>query len=445
MCRMFSSLQCRDLMRQEFGQSMATLGKQYDFSARLLTNLRGTDLILTYSRAGLIPSKGLICHANLLLWGMDKFARRLTLMQPSATLAITQAARDMREQGRDVLMLSAGEPDFETPKHIKQAAIQAIRDGQTRYTPVDGITPLKQAIADKFARDNSLNYDLDEITVAPGGKAVIFNALLATLNPGDEVIIPTPCWVSYPEIVRFCEARPVLLACPQDQGYKLRPEQLAAAITDRTRWLILNSPGNPTGAVYSGSELQGLGEVLARHPHVMVLSDDIYEHVRYDGRGFATMAAACPDLRSRCLTMNGVSKAYAMTGWRIGYGAGPKGLIRAMARIMAQSTTNPASISQWAALAAIDGPQDFLEGWRAEWQARRDQAFADLEKVEGLRLSLPSGAFYLFVDCRNLLGRKSAAGCLPGDDIAFCQALLEECGVAVVPGSAFHAPGHFRL
>ncbi len=356
---------------------------------------------------------------------------------PSATMAMTQAARDLRAQGHDIISLSAGEPDFATPPHILEAVNKAMADGHTGYTAVDGIPELKEAICAKFARDNGLSVTPDQINVSPGGKAVIWNALAVTCGPGDEVIVPTPCWVSYPDMVRLTGATPVLL----DGGlsFKITPEQLAAAITPRTKWLMLNSPSNPTGAVYSAQELAAMAEVLRAHPQVMILSDDIYEALVYGGATFATMASVAPDLADRTLTMNGVSKAYAMTGFRIGYGAGPAWLIAAMRKFMGQTTSNPTSISQWAAIAALNGPQDFLSDWRDTYRHRAECMVEWLSAAQ-LHCELPDGAFYVFANCEDVMAQKGFA-----TDADFAMALLQEAGVATVPGSAFHAPGHIRL
>jgi aspartate aminotransferase len=350
-------------------------------------------------------------------------------------MAITQTARDMRAAGRDVISLSAGEPDFETPEPIRLAATQALNSGATRYTAVDGITELKAAIAQKFKRDNSLSYSAAQINVSPGGKPVIFNALAVTVGPGDEVIIPSPCWVSYPDMVKLCSGSPIVVPCDAQTGFKLTAQALAAVIGPRTKWVMLNSPSNPTGAAYTGDELRALAEVLREHPHVLVLSDDIYEHLVYDDFTFATMAQVAPDLFDRCLTMNGVSKAYAMTGWRIGYGGGPEWLIAAMRKYMGQTTSNPASVSQWAAVAALNGDQRFLEGWRATYAARREHVIARLNAMSGVSCLLPPGAFYAFADI----------SALTDNDADFALQLLEKTGVATVPGSAFYAPGHIRL
>ncbi|MEP1231139.1 MAG: pyridoxal phosphate-dependent aminotransferase [Litorimonas sp.] len=355
----------------------------------------------------------------------------------SATMAMTQMARDMRAAGQDVISLSMGEPDFETPAHICEAAMQAIQKGRTRYTAVDGIDELKAAIRVKFARENSLDYGVDEINVSPGGKAVLFNALAVTVSKGDEVIIPAPCWVSYPDMVTLCAGQPVIVPCGPEQGFKLTPEQLEAAITKHTKWLILNSPSNPTGAVYSADELRALAQVLSAYPHVLILCDDIYEHIIYDDLGFTTMAQIAPDLKSRILTMNGVSKAYAMTGWRIGYAGGPKWLISAMRTYMGQTTSNPSSVSQWAATAALNGPQSFLKDWQADYSARRDYVTKRIAQIDRLSCDSPAGAFYSFVGYDALSEEQT--------DVALALDVLQKTGVATIAGSAFHMKGHLRL
>ena len=350
-------------------------------------------------------------------------------------MAITQTARDMRAAGRDVISLSAGEPDFETPEPIRIAATEAMNSGATRYTSVDGIPELKAAIIQKFNRDNHLSYSSAQINVSPGGKPVIFNAFAVTVGPGDEVIIPAPCWVSYPDMVKLCGGTPIIVPCGAGTGFKLTAEALSEAITPRTKWLMLNSPSNPTGAAYTSDELRALAGVLRAHPHIMIMSDDIYEHLVYDDFTFATLADAAPDLFDRILTMNGVSKAYAMTGWRIGYGGGPEWLIAAMRKYMGQTTSNPASVSQWAAVAALNGDQSFLDGWRTTYAARRDHVVSRLNAMPGVSCLVPPGAFYAFADI----------SAITDDDASFALRLLEETGVASVPGSAFHAPGHLRL
>ncbi len=369
----------------------------------------------------------------------------LARIKPSPTIFVTSLARELRRQGRDIIGLGAGEPDFDTPDHIKEAAIAAIRRGETKYTAVDGTPELKAAIAEKFRRENGLEFAPEEISVGAGGKQVIYNALLATVGPGDEVVIPAPYWVSYPDMVLLAGGEPRIVPCPAERGFKLTPEALEAAITPRTRWLILNSPSNPTGAAYRAEELAALAEVLRRHPHVWVLSDDIYEHLVYDGFRFATLLQVAPDLRERTLTVNGVSKAYAMTGWRIGYGAGPRELIRAMATLQSQSTTNPCSISQAAAVAALTGPQDFLAEWRERFRERRDLVVAMLSCAPGLSCPKPQGAFYVYPGCASVIGRRTPSGRELRTSEDFVKYLLEEHGVAVVHGAAFGLDPHFRI
>lgn len=369
----------------------------------------------------------------------------LSRVKPSATMAVTQKARDMKAAGIDVIGLGAGEPDFDTPDHIKAAAIDAIKRGETNYTNVDGTPELKAAICEKFKRDNNLSFQPSQINVSPGGKPVIFNAFLATLNPGDEVIVPAPCWVSYPEMVRLCGGTPVIVPCSMADGFKISPEALDATITDKTKWLILNSPSNPTGAAYSAQELMALGEVLRRHPEVMILTDDMYEHLIYDDHIFATIADVVPELYDRTLTMNGVSKAYAMTGWRIGYAGGPEWLIKAMAKVMSQSTSNPTSVSQWAAVEALNGPHDFIADRNTAFVARRNRVIAELNKAQGLSCLMPAGAFYAYPDCAGVIGKTSTAGTKINHDVDFAAALLSEAHVAVVPGAAFHGSPNFRL
>ena len=376
---------------------------------------------------------------------MSVLGHLLQAVKPSPTLAITKLAADMRRKGVDVIGLSQGEPDFPTPEHINNAAKAAIDNGQTKYTDVDGTPELKAAIARKFQRDNALIYETSEISVGTGGKQVIFNAMLATLDPGEEVILPAPYWVSYPDMVRMAGGSPVEVLCPESQGFKLTPKQLKDAITPRTKWLILNSPSNPTGAGYSAEELRQLGAELLAHPHVHVLTDDMYEHLRYDGWAFATIAAEVPELLQRTLTVNGVSKAYAMTGWRIGYAGGPKALIAAMATIQSQSTSNPCSIAQAAALAALDGPMDFLRERNEIFRQRRDLCLDAFNATPGLVCRRPEGAFYLFPSCSALIGRKTPSGEVLRTDVDVSRYLLEGARVAVVPGSAFGFEGFFRI
>ena len=365
-------------------------------------------------------------------------------IQPSPTIAVTQKAAALKEAGRDVIGLGAGEPDMPVPDFVQEAAIDAIRKGNNKYTTVDGTTQLKEAIRGKFRRDNGLDYGLDQISVNVGGKHTIFNAMLATLNPGDEVIVPAPYWVSYPDIVQFCGARPVIIAAGIATGFKIPPAELDAAITPRTKWLILNSPSNPTGAAYTMDEIAALGEVLRRHPHVWVLSDDMYEHIIYD-TDFATVASVCPDLYPRTLTVNGASKAYSMTGWRIGFAGGPAPLIRAIAKIQSQSTTNPCAIAQAAATAALNGPQDFLKARVETFRSRRDLVVSMLNQTRGLDCATPGGAFYVYPDCAGLIGRTTPGGKLLANDEDVAAYLLEAEGVAVVHGAAFGGSPAFRI
>jgi aspartate aminotransferase len=376
---------------------------------------------------------------------MAFLADSLARIKPSATIAVTNKARELKAAGRDVIGLGAGEPDFDTPDNIKEAAIKAIRDGKTKYTAVDGIPELKAAIVEKFKRENRIAYKPSEISVGTGGKQVLFNALMATLNPGDEVIVPAPYWVSYPEIVALAGATPVELPTTIGSGYKLEPEALAAAITRQTKWVIFNSPSNPSGAAYTREELRGLADVLLKHPHVWVLTDDMYEHLVYDEFVFSTFVEVEPSLITRTLTMNGVSKAYAMTGWRIGYAGGPKELIQAMAVLQSQSTSNPTSISQWAAVEALTGPQDFIAKNAEIFRQRRDLVVSMLNQAKGISCPRPQGAFYVFPSCAGTIGKTSAGGRKIETDEDFTGALLEEEGVAVVQGSAFGLSPFFRI
>ncbi|MGD9738953.1 MAG: pyridoxal phosphate-dependent aminotransferase [Bauldia sp.] len=376
---------------------------------------------------------------------MGFLADSLARIKPSATIAVTNKARELKAAGRDVIGLGAGEPDFDTPDNIKEAAIRAIREGKTKYTAVDGIPELKAAIVQKFKRENNVAYQPSEISVSAGGKQVLYNALMATLNPGDEAIIPAPYWVSYPEIVALGGGTPVIVGTTADTGFKLDPKVLEAAITPKTKWFIFNSPSNPTGAAYSFAELKGLTDVLVRNLHVWVMTDDIYEHLTYDGFKFATIVEVEPALKDRTLTVNGMSKAYAMTGWRIGYGAGPVQLIRAMATIQSQSTSNPTSISQYAAVEALNGPQDFIPRNAALFKERRDLVVGMLNQANGLRCPTPEGAFYVYPSCDGAIGKRSRGGRTIGNDEDFVTALLEEEGVAVVQGSAFGLGPAFRI
>ncbi len=369
----------------------------------------------------------------------------LSRVKPSATMATDQKARELKAQGRNIISLGAGEPDFDTPENIKEAAIRAIREGKTKYTTVDGIPELKEAIAAKFARENGLAYKPSQVNVSPGGKPVIFNAMMATLNPGDEVIVPAPYWVSYPDMVLLAGGTPVFAPTTAASGFKLKPAELEAVITPRTRWLILNSPSNPSGAAYTRDELKGLAEVLLRHPQVWILTDDMYEHLMFDDMTFWTIAQVEPALYERTLTMNGVSKAYAMTGWRIGYAAGPEPLIKLMAKVMSQSTSNPCSVSQYAAVEALNGTQDFIKPNAALFQKRRDLVVSMLNQASGLVCPTPEGAFYVYPSCEKLIGRTAPSGRVIGSDKDFANELLETEGVAVVFGEAFGLSPFFRI
>ncbi|HYC97918.1 pyridoxal phosphate-dependent aminotransferase [Brevundimonas sp.] len=369
----------------------------------------------------------------------------LARVKPSATLAVTARARELKREGRDVIGLGAGEPDFDTPDNIKDAAIAAIRRGETKYTDVDGIPELKAAVAAKFARENGLKYETNQIHVAPGGKTVIYNALVATLSPGDEVIVPAPYWVSYPDMVLLAGGEPVTVVGHEADGFKLRPEALEGAITPRTKWLILNSPSNPTGAAYTGAELEALAAVLRRHPQVWVMTDDMYEHLIYGDFDYRTIAEVAPDLYDRTLTVNGVSKAYAMTGWRIGYGAGPKPLIDLMRKVAGQTTSNPSAISQWAAVEALNGPQDFIAERAKHFEARRDLVVSMLNQATGIRCAVPEGAFYVYPSIEGLIGKTTEGGAVIDGDDAFTAELLDAEGVAVVQGSAFGLSPYFRI
>src|SRR4249919_2268136 len=376
---------------------------------------------------------------------MGLIAHALERVKPSPTMAITSKAREMKAAGFDVIGLGAGEPDFDTPDNVKQAAIEAIKRGETKYTAVDGIPELKRAIASKFQRENGLAYKPSEITVGSGGKQVLYNALLATLNPGDEVIVPSPYWVSYPDIVLLAGATPVIVETKVEEGFKLSPKALAAAITPRTKWFIFNSPSNPTGAAYSKDEIKALTDVLLKHPHVWIMTDDIYEHLLYDGLQFATVAEVEPGLVDRTLTINGLSKAYCMTGWRLGYAGGPVALIDAMRKLQSQSTSNPSSVTQAAAVEALDGPQDFIAHNNAKFVERRDLVVSMLNQANGLRCPKPEGAFYVYPSCAGAIGKTSASGKTIANDEDFATALLEEEGVAVVHGAAFASSPAFRV
>jgi aspartate aminotransferase len=376
---------------------------------------------------------------------MGFIADALGRVQPSQTIAVTTKARELKAAGHDVIGLGAGEPDFDTPDNIKEAAIKAIRDGKTKYTNVEGIPELKEAICKKFARENELTYKPSQIIVSPGGKKVIFNAMMATINPGDEVVIPAPYWVSYPDIVLLCGGKPVFVETTLEDRFKVRPEALEKAITPKTKWFMFNHPSNPTGAAYSREELKALTDVLMRHPHVWVFTDDMYEHLVYDDYKFVTPAQVEPGLYERTLTMNGVSKAYAMTGWRIGYAGGPEQLIKAMTKLQSQTTSNPSSISQYASVEALNGPQDFLKDRAQAFKERRDLVVSMLNQAKGLDCPTPEGAFYVYPSCKGCIGKTSNKGKQIANDEDFVTALLEESGVAVVHGSAFGLAPYFRI
>ena len=375
---------------------------------------------------------------------MSIISDSLKRIKPSPTIAVTQKARELKASGKDVIGLGAGEPDFDTPNNIKEAAIKAIKDGDTKYTAVDGTQILKEAIVNKFKRENNLDYTTDQITVGAGGKHVIYNLMMATLNKGDEVLIPAPYWVSYPDIVLLAGATPVAVECSEEQDFKITAKDLESKITNNTKWLIINSPSNPTGSTYSEQEIKNLSQVLKRNPHVNILSDDIYEHITYGGFKFFTIAQI-PELKNRVVTMNGVSKSYAMTGWRIGYAAGPKEIIKAISKIQSQSTTNPSSISQAAAVEALNGNQDFISIRAKAFEERRDFVVNTLNSINGIKCLKPDGAFYVFPNCKNLIGKKDINGKKIENDTDFVQSLLENNGVAVVQGSAFGLEGYFRI
>ncbi len=369
----------------------------------------------------------------------------LARVKPSPTIAVSNLAAELKAQGKDVIGLGAGEPDFDTPDNIKKAAMAAMDAGKTKYTAVDGIPELKAAICEKFKRDNGLDYTPAQVSVGTGGKQILYNALMATLNPGDEVVIPAPYWVSYPDMVLLAGGEPVIAEAQAQTAYKLTPEQLEAAITPKTKWFIFNSPSNPTGAGYTAEELKGLTDVLMRHPHVWVMTDDMYEHLVYDGFEFATPAQVEPGLYDRTLTCNGVSKAYAMTGWRIGYAAGPEELIKAMRKIQSQSTSNPCSISQWAAVEALSGPQDYIATNNETFKRRRDLVVEMLNAAEGIECPVPEGAFYVYPSINGCMGKTTPGGATIDTDETFAKALLEEKGVAVVFGGAFGLSPCFRV
>ena len=360
-------------------------------------------------------------------------------------MAVTQQARELKSQGKDIIGLGAGEPDFDTPEHIKNAAITAINNGDTKYTPVDGTPELKSAIKDKFKRDNNLEYNLDEISVGTGGKQIIFNAFAVTLDKGDDVLIPAPYWVTYPDVVNYFNAQTIFIECSESNNFKITPEQLDESITPSTKWFILNSPSNPTGACYTEKELKDISDILEKNPHVNILTDDLYEHLIYDSTDFYTIAEVNPNLKDRVLTLNGVSKAYAMTGWRIGYAGGNKDLIKAMGKLQSQSTSNPTSISQAAAVEALNGDHSFISERNLVFKNRRDQLLESLNDMKGITCNTPNGAFYVFPSCKKIIGKKTKDGTEINNDEDFTSALLKHAGVAVVQGSAFGLEGYFRI
>lgn len=372
-------------------------------------------------------------------------AQRLSLIKPSPTLAMNAKAAQMKASGIDVISLSAGEPDFDTPEFIKQAATRAMANGITKYTAVDGLPALKKAIQQKFLRDNQLSYDLDQLMVSTGGKQVLFNALMATIETDDEVIIPAPYWVSYPDMTALFGGKPIFIDCLEENGFKLTPSQLDTAITSKTKWVILNSPSNPTGEIYSKEELIALGQVLLKHPHVFILSDDIYEYLIYDGISFYTIASVVPELKPRTLIVNGVSKSYSMTGWRIGYGAGPKEIIKAMTMLQSQSTSNACSIAQAATIEALSSDLSFLKEWKKQFEERRDFFHTEINKIPGLSARKAGGAFYLYINCKGVIGRKTPEGIVIHSDNDFAGYLLEHAKVAVVSGDAFGLSPYFRI
>ncbi len=372
-------------------------------------------------------------------------AERMSLIKPSPTMAVTKMAAEMKAAGQDIIGLGAGEPDFDTPDHIKNAAIEAIKNGETKYTAVDGTPSLKKAIAKKFYKDNSIKYNIDEIIVSVGGKQVLYNALMSSINPGDEVIIPSPYWVSYPDMVSLAGGVPIIVEGKEENNFKIQPEDIRDKISTKTKWIIINSPSNPTGSSYSEEELRNIGNLLLEYENIFVMSDDIYEKIIYDDFKFFSLAEVVPELKDRILTVNGVSKAYAMTGWRIGYAGGPKHLITAMSKLQSQSTSNPCSISQAAALAALEGPEEFLLERNNRFKTRRDMVVKMLNECNGLSCIKPSGAFYVYPSCSGIIGKSTKEGKLIENSIDFSSYLLESVGVAVVPGSAFGADPFFRI
>jgi len=376
---------------------------------------------------------------------MVKLSKSINRIKPSATMAVTQQARELKSQGKDIIGLGAGEPDFDTPENIKEAAIAAIKSGDTKYTAVDGTPELKSAIKDKFKRDNNLDYNLDEISVGTGGKQIIFNAFAVTLDQGDEVIIPAPYWVTYPDVVNYFNAKPIFIKGSELNNFKITAEELEKAINPSTKWFILNSPSNPTGACYSKKELEDIAAVLERYPQINVLTDDLYEHLIYEDTKFYTIAEVAPNLKDRVLTLNGVSKAYAMTGWRIGYAGGNKDLIKAMSKLQSQSTSNPTSISQAAAVEALNGNNNFIAERNLIFKNRRDNLLISLNNMEGINCNTPDGAFYVFPSCKGVIGKRAKDNKIINDDEDFTSALLNHAGVAVVQGSAFGLEGYFRI
>ena len=376
---------------------------------------------------------------------MKILAERINKIAPSPTMAVTARARELKAAGKDIIGLGAGEPDFDTPEHVKEAAVKALADGYTKYTDVPGSIELREAICNKFQRENSLRYTPDQIQVGCGGKQNIFNAIVATIEEGDEVIVPAPYWVSYPDIVLLAGGNPIVLPCSIENNFKINPEQLEAVITPKTKWLILNSPSNPTGAAYTKEEIKGLAKVLVQHPHVWIMTDDIYEHILYDGFEFSTIAEVEPQLYDRTLTLNGLSKAFSMTGWRVGYAAGPVGLIKAMNKIQSQSTSHTSSISQAASIAALNGPMDFLVERNQVFMERRDLVVEALSSIKGFKCLKPEGAFYVYPDCSGVIGKKSPEGHEIKDDSDLATYLLEAAGVAVVFGEAFGLSPFFRI
>ena len=375
-----------------------------------------------------------------------KLSKNLEKIAPSATVAMTQLARELKNEGKDVISLSAGEPDFDTPDHIKTAAIDAINRGETKYTAVDGIDELKEAIIKKFKRDNNLSFSKENISVAPGGKPIIYNAMIATLNPGDEVIIPSPYWVSYPDIVKLAGGTPVIIETSIEDNFKITDTKLKQSITEHTKWIILNSPSNPTGEVYTQYELETLIDVLKQYPNIYILTDDIYEHLLYDrSNKFITIGQLDDEINTRTLTMNGVSKAYSMTGWRIGYCGGPKTIIDAMRKLQGQSTSNPSSISQWAAVEALNGDQDFLKNWLESFEERRNKVFEMINSAKGLKCLKPKGAFYIYPSCEELIGKNTPEGKVINNDKDFAMNLLETKSIGVVHGEAFGLSPYFRI